>query len=111
MGPDDKEFIEEAARRLDATLRQLEEEEARLVAIVGEERRQELHSFWLSELEPLDMEEMRRGIDFDDRSLLRVWNHLYRNRQRRTVAGRSAMILNAGREDLDVLPQKPKNKT
>jgi len=110
MGADDKEFIEEAARRLDATLLLLEEEEARLVALLGEERRQELRGFWLCELEDIDMEEMRRSLDFDDHSLIRVWNHLHRNRSRRAVAGRSAMILNAGREDIEIIPTKPRGK-
>lgn len=110
MGADDKEFIEEAARRLDATLLILEEEEARLVVLLGEERRQELRAFWLGELEDIDMEEMRRSLDFDDRSLIRVWNHLHRNRSRRAVAGRGAMILNAGREDIEIIPTKPRGK-
>ena len=107
MEPQDREFIAEAARRLDATLLQLEEEEARLTALIGEERKQELHSFWLSQFDEVDMEEMRRGLDFDDRLLLRVWNRLHRNRARRAVAGRSAMILNAGREDIEIIPTKP----
>ncbi len=110
MGPDDQEFIEEAARRLDATLRQLEEEEARLTKLIGEERTRELRGFWLSEFEDMDMEEMRRGLDFDDCLLITVWNRLHRNRDRRAVAGRSAMILNAGREELEVLPTKPREK-
>ena len=107
MEPQDQEFIAEAARRLDATLLQLEEEEARLTALIGEERKQELHSFWLSQFDEVDMEEMRRGLDFDDRLLLRVWNRLHRNRARRAVAGRSAMVLNAGREDIEIIPTKP----
>jgi hypothetical protein len=68
------------------------------------------HSFWLSEFHEVDMEEMRRGLDFDDRSLLRVWNRLHRNRARRAAAGRSAMILNAGRDDIEIIPTKPRNK-
>jgi len=110
MEPDDREFIAEASRRLDATLLELEAEEARLTALIGEERKRELRSFWLSEFDEVDMEELRRGLDFDDRSLLRVWNRLHRNRTRRAIAGRSAMILNAGREDIEIVPTKPPSK-
>ena len=90
---------------------QLEQEEARLQEILGAERAQELRAFWLSELEEIDMEEVRRSLDFDDRSLIRVWNRLHRNRARRAAAGRSAMILNAGRGDeLEIIPSKPRSK-
>jgi hypothetical protein len=106
MEPDDREFIEEAARRLDESLEELEAQEAHLVAQLGDERAKELRSFWLSEFDDVDMEEMRRGLDFDDRSLLHVWSRLHRNRDRRARAGRSAMILNAGRTDLDAAPPK-----
>ncbi|ARN83659.1 hypothetical protein [Methylocystis bryophila] len=111
MDPEDKAFIEEAAQKLDASLVQLEQEEARLQEILGEERVQELRAFWLSELEVIDMEEVRRSLDFDDRSLIRVWTRLHRNRARRAAAGRSAMILNAGRGDeLEIIPSKPRSK-
>lgn len=111
MNPEDKAFIEEAAQKLDASLSQLEQEEARLREALGEERAQELRSFWLSELEEIDMEEVRRSLDFDDRSLIHVWNRLHQNRTRRAAAGRGAMILNAGRGDeLDIIPSKPRSK-
>ncbi|QGM46798.1 hypothetical protein [Methylocystis heyeri] len=110
MRPEEKDFIEEVARRLDATLLLLEEEEARLMGQLGEERCGELRAFWLSALEEIDMEEVRRSLDSDDRSLIRVWNRLQTNRSRRAVAGRSAMILNAGREDLEIIPTKPRGK-
>ncbi|MGD9657177.1 MAG: hypothetical protein AB7U61_05985 [Methylocystis sp.] len=106
MNSDDREFIEEAARRLDATLEELEAEEERLRTSIGEDRATELRAFWLGEFDDADMEEIRRGLDFDDRSLLWVWNRLHRNRDRRARAGRSAMILNAGRDDLDATPPK-----
>ncbi len=109
MNPDDREFIEETARRFDATLYELEAAEARLRSIVGEDRATELRTFWLAEVDEVDMEDIRRGLDFDDRSLLWVWNRLHRNRDRRARAGRSAMILNAGRDDLDATPPKKKD--
>jgi len=110
MNPEDKAFLEESVRKLDESLPRLEEEEARLRELLGEERTQELRAFWLSELEEIDMEEVRRSLDFDDRSLIRVWNRLHRNRERRAAAGRRAMILNADREDLEVIPTKPRGK-
>jgi hypothetical protein len=110
MGPEDKAFIEESAQKLDESLANLEAEETRLNELLGEERVRELRAFWLSELEEIDMEEVRRSLDFDDRSLIRVWNRLHRNRERRAAAGRTAMILNAGRQDLEIVPSKPRGK-
>jgi hypothetical protein len=106
MNPEDREFIEEAVKRLDATREKLEAAEARLRSILGEERAAELRAFWQSEYDDVDMEEIRRGLDHDDRSLLWIWNRLHRNRDRRALAGRSAMILSAGRDDLDSSPPK-----
>lgn len=60
MNSDDREFIEEAAKRLDATFEQLEAEEIRLLGIVGDERANELRAFWLSEFDEVDMEERPR---------------------------------------------------
>jgi hypothetical protein len=109
MGPDDRSFLEEMARRLDASLRELEEEEESLRALVGEERVAELRSYLRREFEPADIEEMRRTLDYDDRRLISVWIRLERNRARRVAAGRGAMVLNAGREDIDISsPTRPK---
>ena len=111
MGPEDRDFIEEAARALDASMRELEEEEERLKEIIGEERVQELGAYLRREFEPVDIEEIRSTLDFDDRRLISVWIRLERNRARRVAAGRSAMALNAGRDDIDISAfDKPKKK-
>ena len=102
MGPDDRAFLEQMAASLDSSLRELEEEAARVSAELGEERVVELGAFYRRELEPVDLEEMRRSLDFDDRKLLSLWVRLERNRARRVAAGRKAMALDAGREDIDV---------
>jgi len=111
MGPEDRAFLEETARALDASMRELEEEEERLKEIIGDERAQELGAYLRREFEPVDIEEIRRTLDFDDRRLISVWIRLERNRARRVAAGRSAMTLNAGREDIDITSfDKPKKK-
>jgi hypothetical protein len=111
MGPEDRAFLEETARALDASMRELEEEAERLKEILGDERTQELQAYLRREFEPVDIEEIRRTLDFDDRRLISVWIRLERNRARRVAAGRSAMTLNAGREDIDITAfDKSKNK-
>jgi ribosomal 50S subunit-associated protein YjgA (DUF615 family) len=102
MGPDDRAFLEQMAATLDASLRELEEEAQTLAAEIGEERVAELAAFHRRELEPVDLEEMRRTLDFDDRRLISLWVRLERNRARRVAAGRKAMALDAGRKDIDV---------
>jgi ribosomal 50S subunit-associated protein YjgA (DUF615 family) len=111
MGPDDRAFLEQMAASLDSSLRELEEEAARISAELGDERVAELGAFFRRELEPVDLEEMRRSLDFDDRKLLSVWVRLERNRTRRVAAGRKAMALDAGREDIDVSAYDRSKKT
>lgn len=108
MGPDDRAFLEEMARALDASLRELEAEEARLREAIGEERVEELRTYLRREFEPVDIEEIRRNLDYDDRKLISTWIRLERNRARRVAAGRGAMVLNAGRDDIDISPTRPK---
>lgn len=102
MDPDDRAFLEEMARTLDASMRELEQEADRLTAIIGEERVAELAAYLRREFEPVDLEEMRRGLDYDDRRLLSIWIRLERNRSHRVAAGRRTMILDAGRDDIDI---------
>jgi ribosomal 50S subunit-associated protein YjgA (DUF615 family) len=102
MGPDDRAFLEQMAVTLDASMRELEDEAQRLSADIGEERVAELGAYLRREFEPVDLEEMRSTLDFDDRRLLSLWIRLERNRARRVAAGRKAMALDAGREDIDV---------
>lgn len=102
MGPDDRFFLEEMARRLDASMRELEEEAESLEAVIGEERVVELGAYLRREFEPVDLEEIRGTLDYDDRRLLSIWIRLERNRARRIAAGRSAMALSAGRDDIDI---------
>lgn len=109
MGPDDRSFLEEMARMLDASMRELEDEEERLRAAIGEERVNELRTYLRREFEPIDIEEIRRNLDYDDRKLISTWIRLERNRARRVAAGRGAMALDAGRADIDISrPTRPK---
>jgi hypothetical protein len=110
MDAEDNDFIEKAARQLDRTLELLEQEEAVFRARLGVDRVQELRAFWLSELDEIDMDEVRSSLDFDDRSLIRVWNRLHRNRAHRAAAGRASMILSAGRPDLEIVPIEKNQK-
>lgn len=110
MKPEDRAFLEETARALDASMRELEQEAERLQEVVGDERAQELQAYLRREFEPVDIEEIRRTLDFDDRRLISVWIRIERNRARRVAAGRSAMTLNAGREDIDITAFDKPNK-
>ncbi|OAI29667.1 hypothetical protein A1351_00965 [Methylosinus sp. R-45379] len=110
MKPEDRAFLEETARALDASMRELEQEAERLQEVVGDERAQELQAYLRREFEPVDIEEIRRTLDFDDRRLISVWIRIERNRARRVAAGRSAMTLNAGREDIDITVFDKPNK-
>jgi hypothetical protein len=107
---EEKAFLDQMARTLDLSMKKLEEEEKRLVLLLGEDRAKELFSYWSGEFDATDMEEMRRTFDFDDRMLISTWIRLKRNRARRAMAGRGVMILNSGRADLEIAPPgyKPK---
>ncbi len=111
MGPDDRSFLEEMVQTLDASMRALEDEEERLCAAIGKERVSELRSYLRRELEPVDIEEIRRTLDYEDRKLISTWIRLERNRARRVAAGRGAMLLNAGREDIDISTTTRPKKT
>ncbi|ATQ68608.1 MULTISPECIES: hypothetical protein [Methylosinus] len=111
MGPDDRSFLEQMATTLDASIRELESDAEHLSADIGEERVAELRAFFRRELEPIDLEEIRGTLDFDDRRLLSLWVRLERNRARRVAAGRKTMALDAGREDIDVSAYDKSKKT
>ncbi|MBY6242269.1 hypothetical protein [Methylosinus sp. Sm6] len=111
MGPDDRSFLEQMATTLDASIRVLEAETRDLAAHIGEERVAELRAYFRRELEPIDLEELRNALDFDDRRLLSLWARLERNRARRVAAGRKTMALDAGREDIDVAAYDKSKKT
>ena len=99
------------ATTLDASIRELEADAEHLSADMGEERVAELRAFFRRELEPIDLEEIRSTLDFDDRRLLSLWVRLERNRARRVAAGRKTMALDAGREDIDVTAYDKSKKT
>lgn len=111
MGPDDRAFLEHMAVTLDASMRELEDEAQRLSIDIGAERVAELGAYLRREFEPVDLEELRSTLDFDDRRLLSLWIRLERNRARRVAAGRKAMALDAGRQDIDVSAYDKSKKT
>jgi hypothetical protein len=80
---------------LEASLRGLEVDEAQLIALIGKERVLELKMFWKNEFDEIDMQEIRSGLDYNDRHLIFVWNRLDRVRRYRALAGQSVMRLSA----------------
>ncbi len=93
MELDDRAFLVSMVEELEASLRVLELDEARMIVIIGAERVLELDKFWKSELDDIDMQEIRSGLDYNDRSLIFIWNRLDRVRRYRALAGQSAMRL------------------
>jgi hypothetical protein len=87
-----QQFLTEMARGADATTHELEQEEARLRALVGNERAEELEQLWTKQLDPADEEDVKRYMDWNDKELIWTWSRLERSRERRAVAGRAHMI-------------------
>ncbi|WP_020174576.1 hypothetical protein [Methyloferula stellata] len=92
MGDEIQQFLTEMARGADATTQELEREEARLRALVGQERAGELKQLWANELDPADEEDIKRYMDWNDKELIWTWSRLERSRERRAAAGRAYMI-------------------
>ncbi len=92
MADDIQEFLTEMARGADATTHELEREEARLRALVGHDRAQELGRLWAKDLDPADEEDIKRYMDWNDKELIWTWARLERSRERRAAAGRAHMI-------------------
>lgn len=109
-----QQFLVEMARGADATTHELEEEEARLRALVGPERAEELELLWAKQLDPADEEDIKRFMDWNDKELIWVWSRLERSRERRAAAGRAHMIHSqrcdaASFPDAEETPRKPKD--
>jgi hypothetical protein len=92
---DDRAFLVAMVEELEASMRTLELDEAGMITTIGAERVLELEKYWKNELEEIDMQEIRRGLDYDDRRLIFIWNRLDRVRHYRALAGQSAMRLSA----------------
>jgi len=113
---DIQQFLAEMARGADATTHELELKEARLRALVGQERAVELEQLWAKQLDPVDEEDIKRCMDWNDKELIWTWSRLERSRERRAAAGRAHMIhsheadLATVRISKDVMP-KPKGRS
>jgi hypothetical protein len=90
---DDRDFLVAMVEELESSMRALELDEAGMIATIGAERVLELEKFWKNELDEIDMQEIRRGLDYNDRHLIFIWNRLDRVRHYRALAGQSAMRL------------------
>jgi hypothetical protein len=92
MDDEIEQFLAEMAKGADATTHELEIEEAALRTLVGDERAQELELLWTKQLDPVDEEDVKRYMDWNDKKLIWLWHRLERSRERRAVAGRAYMI-------------------
>jgi hypothetical protein len=93
MDSDDRDFLVTMAQELEASMISLQADEVQMIAMIGAERVLELEQYWKNELDEVDMQEIRRGLDYNDRYLIFVWNRLDRVRHYRALAGQSAMRL------------------
>ena len=92
MDDEFQQFIAKMAEGADATTHELEAEEAALRAVIGPERAAELELLWTKQLDPVDEEEVKRYMDWNDKKLIWLWHRLERSRERRAAAGRAYMI-------------------
>ncbi|VFU08588.1 hypothetical protein [Methylocella tundrae] len=92
MDDEIEQFLAEMAKGAEATIHELEIEEATLRALIGDERVEELEQLWTKQLDPADEEDIKRYMDWDDKKLIWIWHRLERSRERRVAAGRAYMI-------------------
>ncbi len=93
MPDTEQAFLTEMALQLEATIRQLEEREAQLAALLGLPRVEELKELWAKQLDLLDEKELKANMDWTDKELIWVWSRLERARDRRVRAGRTSMLV------------------
>ena len=94
MDDEFQQFIAKMAEGADATTHELEAEEELLRAMIGPERVSELELLWSKQLDPIDEEEIKRFMDWNDKKLVWLWYRIGASRERRTAAGRAAMTRN-----------------
>ncbi len=99
MNDEDHAFINEIARGLDSSIRQLLLEEQKLMTKLGQERVAELLEFWQKQLPAAEEEAFRLTLDYNDKKLTWVWLRLKRARQTRTCAGQVLMKNHPNRTD------------
>ncbi len=101
-------FLTEMALQLEASIRQLEEREAQLVALLGAGRVEELKMLWARQLDLADEKELKASMDWSDKELIWVWARLERARDRRVLAGRKTMLSRQYGKEADKEPEAGK---
>ncbi|MDD2876563.1 MAG: hypothetical protein PHT60_07090 [Acidiphilium sp.] len=91
MNEDDQDFLREMAKSLDATLYELNAREEELLDVLGDERAEDLQSYYDRRLDPEEAEQFREMLDYDDRQMISVWNRLLRVKEQRLLVGRLLM--------------------
>ena len=91
MKPDDKEFLDDMARHLNGTIRELDAEEKKLSEKIGLQRVQELKEFWNHELSDEEEHFFKMTLDYWDKILIQIWARIKRVRQTRLEVGYTLM--------------------
>lgn len=95
MKADDLEFLAGMAIQLDETIRKLVMEEQEILEKLGHARVQELKEFWNQEFTAEEEADFKRGLDYWDKILIRIWANAKRAHQTRAQVGQTLMKLNS----------------
>jgi hypothetical protein len=91
MKPDDKEFLDDMARHLNGTIKELDAEEKKLAEKIRLQRVQELKEFWNHELSDDEERFFKMTLDYWDKILIQMWARIKRVRQTRLEVGHTMM--------------------
>lgn len=88
---DDAQFLTQMVRQLEASIGGLYERDRQLRLTLHPERVGQLRELWDGELDRAAEIELRAGLDWREKELLRVWARLKRARSARAEAGQAIM--------------------
>ena len=91
MKKEDQVFINEMVKELEESIRNLIEEEQKLIGKLGDERVAELREYWLKQLPTEEEEAFKMALDHNDKKLTWIWFRLKRAQQARVNAGQALM--------------------
>lgn len=95
MKADDVEFLADMAIQLDETIRKLVMEEQAMLEKLGDDRVQELKTFWHQEFTAEEAADFNRSLDYWDKILIRTWANSKRAHLTRAQVGQTLMKLNS----------------
>ena len=87
----DLDFVHEMVVQLDASIRELMQDEMRMSKKLGAERIVELREYWLQEMSVEEAEEFKATLDYWDKMLIFNWARMQRAHDTRAKAGQTLM--------------------